>query len=89
MPAAALTAGPSLSGMLEMILLKTGFVVPVDDRRRAGMVEEWLRYASPESLSLFMFREPADVARAALQDLRDALSQLPAESTAEEIQNVV
>src|ERR1700722_1308506 len=35
------------------------------------------------------FREPTDTERAALQDLRDALSQLPATSTAEEIQNVV
>ena len=35
------------------------------------------------------FREPTDVERAALQDLRDALSQLPPSSTAEEIQNVV
>jgi lysyl-tRNA synthetase, class I len=35
------------------------------------------------------FREPTDVERAALQDLRDALSQLPATSSAEEIQNVV
>jgi lysyl-tRNA synthetase class 1 len=35
------------------------------------------------------FREPIDVERAALQDLRDALSQLPSTSTAEEIQNVV
>ena len=35
------------------------------------------------------FREPTDTERAALQDLRDALSQLPPESTAEEIQNVV
>jgi lysyl-tRNA synthetase class 1 len=35
------------------------------------------------------FREPAPVERAALQDLRDALSQLPAGSTAEDIQNVV
>jgi lysyl-tRNA synthetase, class I len=35
------------------------------------------------------FREPTDTERVALQDLRDALSQLPAESTAEEIQNVV
>src|SRR5580693_814026 len=35
------------------------------------------------------FREPTDVERAALQDLRDALSQLPPASTAEEIQNVV
>src|SRR5438128_7675990 len=35
------------------------------------------------------FREPTDNERAALQDLRDALSQLPAGSSAEEIQNVV
>jgi lysyl-tRNA synthetase, class I len=35
------------------------------------------------------FREPGAVERAALQDLRDALSQLPAEATAEQIQDVV
>ena len=35
------------------------------------------------------FREPTEVERAALQDLRDALSQLPQESSAEDIQNVV
>src|SRR5260370_37515085 len=35
------------------------------------------------------FREPTDTERVALQDLRDALSQLPAESSAVEIQNVV
>jgi lysyl-tRNA synthetase class 1 len=35
------------------------------------------------------FREPTDGERVALQDLRDALSQLPATSTAEDIQNVV
>ena len=35
------------------------------------------------------FREPTDGERVALQDLRDALSQLPAGSTAEDIQNVV
>jgi lysyl-tRNA synthetase class 1 len=35
------------------------------------------------------FREPNVGERAALQDLRDALSQLPAEASAEDIQNVV
>jgi lysyl-tRNA synthetase class 1 len=35
------------------------------------------------------FREPTSTERAALQDLRDALSQLPAGTSAEEIQNVV
>ena len=35
------------------------------------------------------FREPTESERAALQDLRDALSNLPPESSAEDIQNVV
>lgn len=35
------------------------------------------------------FREPTAAEREALQDLRDALSNLPAEATAEDIQNVV
>ena len=35
------------------------------------------------------FREPTEGERAALQDLRDALSNLPVDSSAEEIQNVV
>ncbi|NEW88393.1 lysine--tRNA ligase [Rhodopseudomonas sp. WA056] len=36
-----------------------------------------------------VFRDPTDQERAALQDLRDALSQLPADATAEAIQDVV
>ena len=35
------------------------------------------------------FSEPSEVERAALTDLRDALAQLPADSTAEQIQDVV
>jgi lysyl-tRNA synthetase, class I len=35
------------------------------------------------------FREPTEGERVALQDLRDALSQLPAEATPEDIQNAV
>ncbi|MBV5270544.1 MAG: lysine--tRNA ligase [Afipia sp.] len=35
------------------------------------------------------FREPTESERAALQDLRDALSQLPLDASAEDIQNVV
>ena len=35
------------------------------------------------------FREPVENERAALNDLRDALSQLPAQATPEDIQNVV
>ena len=35
------------------------------------------------------FRQPSEVEREALTDLRDALSKLPADATAEEIQDVV
>src|SRR6187397_2646532 len=35
------------------------------------------------------FREPTEAERAALSDLRDALSQLPGDASAEQIQNVV
>ncbi|HEX7920886.1 MAG TPA: hypothetical protein VF583_08035, partial [Bradyrhizobium sp.] len=35
------------------------------------------------------FREPTEAERAALQDLRDALANMPADATAEDIQNVV
>ena len=35
------------------------------------------------------FRDPAPAERAALMDLRDALSQLPHDATAEQIQDVV
>ena len=35
------------------------------------------------------FRQPTEVERAALIDLRDALAQLPADATAEQIQDVV
>jgi lysyl-tRNA synthetase class 1 len=35
------------------------------------------------------FRAPTDAERAALKDLRDALARLPANASAEEIQNVV
>src|SRR6476469_6323063 len=35
------------------------------------------------------FREPTEIERAALQDLREALSQLPQDASAEDIQNVV
>jgi lysyl-tRNA synthetase class 1 len=35
------------------------------------------------------FRQPSDSERVALNDLRDALGQLPATATAEEIQDVV
>jgi len=35
------------------------------------------------------FREPTDTERVALQDLRDALSNMPADASAEDIQNIV
>jgi lysyl-tRNA synthetase class 1 len=53
------------------------------------MVEYAIHYFRDFVLPDKKFREPVDTERAALQDLRDALSQLPAEATPEDIQNVV
>jgi lysyl-tRNA synthetase class 1 len=53
------------------------------------MVEYAIHYFRDFVLPSKKFREPTDAERAALIDLRDALSQLPAAATAEQIQNVV
>jgi lysyl-tRNA synthetase class 1 len=55
----------------------------------AAMVEYALHYFNDFVLPKKRFREPSAAERAALTDLRDALSQLPADATAEDIQNVV
>jgi lysyl-tRNA synthetase class 1 len=57
--------------------------------RLNSLVEYAVHYFRDFVLPLKRFREPSEVERKALSDLRDALSQLPAESSAEEIQNVV
>ena len=53
------------------------------------LVEYAIHYFRDFVLPAKKFREPTEVERKALTDLRDALSQLPPEATAEDIQNVV
>ncbi len=55
----------------------------------AALVDYAIHYFRDFVLPAKKFREPGAGERAALIDLRDALSQLPAEATAEVIQNVV
>jgi lysyl-tRNA synthetase class 1 len=52
-------------------------------------VEYAIHYFRDFVLPTKKFRDPAEAERSALVDLRDALSQLPADSTAEQIQDVV
>jgi lysyl-tRNA synthetase class 1 len=54
-----------------------------------ALVEYAINYYRDFVAPTKQFREPSDVERVALNDLRDALSQLPADSTAEQIQDVV
>ncbi len=53
------------------------------------LVEYAIHYFRDFVLPEKKFREPSDVERAALIDLRDALAQLPADAVAEKIQDVV
>jgi lysyl-tRNA synthetase class 1 len=53
------------------------------------LVEYAVHYFRDFVLPAKKFREPTESERAALVDLRDALSQLPADATAEKIQEVV
>jgi lysyl-tRNA synthetase, class I len=55
----------------------------------AKLVEYAIHYFHDFVLPAKKYREPDSAERAALIDLRDALSQLPAEAPAEQIQNVV
>jgi lysyl-tRNA synthetase, class I len=55
----------------------------------AALVDYAIRYFHDFVLPAKKFREPGASERAALGDLRDALSQLPADANAETIQNVV
>ena len=54
-----------------------------------AMVGYAIQYFRDFVLPTKTFREPNTIERAALSDLRDALSQLPAEASAEQIQDVV
>jgi lysyl-tRNA synthetase, class I len=64
-------------------------VTPQTHPRLDAMVRYAIHYFHDFVLPEKRFRQPTEVERAALLDLRDALAQLPAESTAEDIQNVV
>src|SRR5258705_226350 len=64
-------------------------VTPQTHPRLDAMVGYAINYYRDFVAPAKKFREPTDTERVALQDLRDALSQLPANASAEEIQNVV
>jgi lysyl-tRNA synthetase class 1 len=64
-------------------------VTPQSHARLDAMVGYAINYYRDFVAPTKKFREPTETERAALQDLRDALSNLPANSTAEDIQNVV
>jgi lysyl-tRNA synthetase, class I len=64
-------------------------VTPQSHPQLAALVEYAIHYFHDFVLPAKKFREPAAAERAALIDLRDALSQLPADAPAEQIQNVV
>jgi lysyl-tRNA synthetase class 1 len=64
-------------------------VTPQTHPKLDAMVGYAIQYFRDFVLPAKKFRQPTDVERKALQDLRDALGNLKPESTAEEIQNVV
>jgi lysyl-tRNA synthetase, class I len=64
-------------------------VTPQTHPHLDALVSYAIHYYRDFVLPTKRFREPTDVERAALTDLRDALSQLPAHASAEEIQDVV
>jgi lysyl-tRNA synthetase class 1 len=64
-------------------------VTPQTHPKLSQMVEYAINYYRDFVAPTKQFREPTDVERVALNDLRDALSQLPANATAEHIQDVV
>ena len=64
-------------------------VTPQTHPNLDALVSYAIHYYRDFVLPTKRFREPTDVERAALTDLRDALSQLPAHASAEEIQDVV
>jgi lysyl-tRNA synthetase class 1 len=64
-------------------------VTPQSHPRLSRQVEYAIHYYRDFVLPAKKFREPSEVERAALSDLREALSQLPANASAEQIQEVV
>jgi len=64
-------------------------VTPQSHPKLHQLVEYAVRYFHDFVLPAKKFRDPTDAERAALLDLRDALSQLPADAPAEKIQEVI
>jgi len=64
-------------------------VTPQTHPKLDAMVSYAINYYRDFVAPTKKFREPTELERAALSDLRDALSNLPPSATAEEIQNVV
>ena len=64
-------------------------VTPQTHPKLKAQVEYAIHYFRDFVLPTKKFRQPSEVERKALSDLRDALSQLPAEATPEAIQDVV
>jgi lysyl-tRNA synthetase class 1 len=64
-------------------------VTPQSHPRLDAMVGYAINYYRDFVAPTKQFREPTEAERVALQDLRDALSNMPAGSSAEDIQNVV
>src|SRR5262249_19826470 len=64
-------------------------VAPATHPKLDALVGYAIHYFRDFVLPTKKFREPSEAERAALIDLRDALSQLPADATAEQIQDVV
>jgi lysyl-tRNA synthetase class 1 len=64
-------------------------VTPQTHPKLDALVGYAIHYFHDFVLPTKKFRDPTEAERAALMDLRDALSQLPAEATAEQIQDVV
>ena len=64
-------------------------VTPQTHPKLDALVGYAIHYFHDFVLPTKKFREPSEVERAALTDLRDALAQLPTDATAEQIQDVV
>jgi lysyl-tRNA synthetase, class I len=64
-------------------------VTPQTHPKLDALVGYAIHYFRDFVLPAKRFREPSDAERAALLDLRDALSQLPADASAEKIQEVI
>jgi lysyl-tRNA synthetase, class I len=64
-------------------------ITPQSHPKLKALVEYAIHYFRDFVLPAKKYREPTDAERAALGDLRDALSQLPAGATAEQIQDVI